>query len=93
MYLVMELCAEGKLLEKESHLDQGKSADIIYKLLKALKHIHASGIIHRDIKPENIMFGVDGEPKLRDFEYSAFLDNGDLETAGTPYYIAPETLD
>ena len=29
------------------------------KLLRAVGHCHANGIVHRDIKPENIMIGKD----------------------------------
>jgi len=40
------------------------------KLVKAINHCHALGVVHRDIKPENIMIGSDGELKLIDFGLS-----------------------
>ena len=40
------------------------------KLLRAINHCHASGVVHRDIKPENIMYGRDNEIKLIDFGLS-----------------------
>ena len=40
------------------------------KLLRAVNHCHANGIVHRDIKPENIMIGRDNEIKLIDFGLS-----------------------
>jgi serine/threonine protein kinase len=40
------------------------------KLLRAVNHCHANGIVHRDIKPENIMIGSDKEIKLIDFGLS-----------------------
>ena len=40
------------------------------KLLRAITHCHASGVVHRDIKLENIMYGKDGEVKLIDFGMS-----------------------
>lgn len=78
VYLCMELCTGGELLENTNTSDSGefncetKTARIIYSLLSALTHIHAQGIVHRDIKPENIMFvGSEedgkGEVKLIDF--------------------------
>ena len=71
IYLVMELCSGGELIEKLSdksfHFSELKAAEVIQKLVRALIHCHANNIIHRDIKPENIMFGNDGEVKLIDF--------------------------
>ena len=91
----MELCDGGELfhkIEKEDYINEGVAADIMYKLLKALGHVHATNIIHRDIKPENIMFGSDGEVKFIDFGFAVVQSKKDMEIAGTPYYIAPEVL-
>jgi serine/threonine protein kinase len=49
---------------------EGEAAKIMEKLLRAISHCHATGVVHRDIKPENIMFGKDGEVKLIDFGLS-----------------------
>jgi calcium-dependent protein kinase len=98
IYLVMELCTGGELLQKITESGKPmKEADIsseMAKLLKALLHCHQLNIIHRDIKPENIMYGADGEVKLIDFGFA--IQNQKKKTqmdiAGTPYYIAPEVL-
>ncbi len=37
------------------------------KLLGAIQHIHALGILHRDISPDNIIINGEGEPILIDF--------------------------
>lgn len=66
------------------------------KLLRAISHCHAVGVVHRDIKPENVMYGKDGEIKLIDFGLSKSVasKNTQLTTiAGTPYYMAPEVID
>lgn len=64
IYLCMELCTGGELIEKltcakNNHLSEKICAEYMVKLFKALNHCHAQDIIHRDIKPENIMFGAD----------------------------------
>ena len=66
------------------------------KLVRAINHCHANGVVHRDIKPENIMIGADKEIKLIDFGLSKIdkSKNQHLTTiAGTPYYMAPEVLE
>jgi serine/threonine protein kinase len=65
------------------------------KLLRAVSHCHASGVVHRDIKPENIMIGVNDEIKLIDFGLSKAQHGSkrNLTTmCGTPYYMAPEVI-
>lgn len=75
---------------------ENEAASIMKKLIRAVNHCHASGVVHRDIKPENIMFGADGELKLIDFGLSRRVSDKytTMNTiAGTPFYMAPEVLD
>lgn len=101
MYLVMEYCPGGELFDKIANqknqmFSEKEAAHIMKKLIRAINHCHASGVVHRDIKPENIMIGKDGELKLIDFGLSrrvAGLNTTMTTIAGTPYYMAPEVLD
>ncbi len=70
-YIVLEY-VEGqdmeKWLKKKTHLPTQEELDsIVYKLLDALKNIHANNVLHRDIKPTNIYIREDGSPVLLDF--------------------------
>lgn len=88
----MELCKESLLarITKSKNFSDQIAADLMFKLLKGLQHVHSSNIIHRDIKPENIMFGDDDEIKYIDFGTAAVATDKQLGFAGTPYYMAPE---
>ncbi|HRP46644.1 MAG TPA: protein kinase [Trueperaceae bacterium] len=69
-YMVMEF-VDGRSLEGyiEGHeLDAPLAVEIMQLVVRALQHIHSSGIIHRDIKPANVMItrggiqAADGAP-------------------------------
>jgi serine/threonine protein kinase len=73
-------------------------ASIFARLLDALEHAHARGVVHRDIKPANVLLHDDGA-KLADFGVALPLDPGAAaatrltETAaiiGTLPYMSPE---
>lgn len=54
-------------------------------------------IVHRDLKPENIMITDSDTVRLIDFGLCSSLvsktENKDQIVAGTPYYMAPETIE
>ena len=82
-------------LKKYNGFDEKDMCEIILQLLKALSFIHSQNIIHRDIKPENILFANKRDYstlKLIDFGL-ATMSNKDSKSVGTPFYMAPETID
>ena len=96
----MEHCAGGELydrLEKKGKFSEKEAADVMYKLLDAIHHMHNSNISHRDLKPENCLFETkkeNSEIKIVDFGLATrfTFDKGMSSVVGTPYYVAPEII-
>ena len=74
---------------------------IMRQVCGALEEAHAAGLIHRDIKPGNIILctrgGIPDVAKVLDFGLVKDLDEAQGLTsgsaiAGTPAYVAPETI-
>jgi serine/threonine protein kinase len=70
---------------------------IFLRIARALRHVHACGIVHRDIKPGNILIDREGQPWLLDFGLARPIDVRTNSTTqsfiGTLHYLAPELLD
>ena len=61
--------------------------------LRALKYLHAQGIIHGDIKPANLMIDIRRRVKLGDFGLARRVANAEGSLLkGTTKYMAPETV-
>ena len=58
LYLVMEYCQGGELLESitRNFFSEKEACKIMQDVLRAINHCHCLGIAHRDIKPENLMY-------------------------------------
>jgi serine/threonine-protein kinase len=66
---------------------------IIEQCCRGASAIHASRAIHGDLKPQNVLLGPSFRVALADLGLARVLDQAHtLETAGTPAYMAPETL-
>jgi calcium-dependent protein kinase len=95
MYLSMELCEGGCLLDRISQgpLNEAEVKGIAKQVLSALSYIHRNRIGHRDLKAENILFSREGKLKLADFGLARIMDKiSDYSRVGTPYYLAPEVI-
>ena len=67
------------------------------RLADALEYACKHGVLHRDIKPANVLLGVEGVPKLADFNVSS-SDNVATPGAagfvgGSVAYMSPEQLE
>jgi len=84
----------ASLLRRIGRLPADKSVDIARQLCSGLAAAHAKGIIHRDLKPANVMIDAKGVAKITDFGLAGMASDvaNSGKAAGTPLYMAPESL-
>ncbi|GLW96704.1 serine/threonine protein kinase [Microtetraspora sp. NBRC 16547] len=97
-WIVMELVRAWSLeqaVRQSGPLPVVQAAEIGIRVLDALRHAHAAGIMHRDVKPGNVLLTAD-RVVLTDFGIAAI--EGDVTITqtgllmGSPAYIPPERL-
>ncbi|MGW4791849.1 protein kinase domain-containing protein [Nonomuraea sp. NPDC004297] len=97
-WIVMELVRAWSLeqaVRQSGPLPVIQAAEIGIRVLDAVAHAHAAGILHRDIKPGNVLLTQD-RVVLTDFGIAAI--EGDVTITqtgllmGSPAYIPPERL-
>eukprot|EP00271_Cylindrocystis_brebissonii_P012367 TRINITY_DN307_c0_g1_i1.p1 TRINITY_DN307_c0_g1~~TRINITY_DN307_c0_g1_i1.p1 ORF type:complete len:497 (+),score=64.20 TRINITY_DN307_c0_g1_i1:325-1815(+) len=107
VHFITDLYTGGELFDellRRKRFEEADAADAFCQLASAVDHCHAHGVLHRDIKLENVLLSrpvsddscTDARPemKLIDFGLAMILRDGEtvLETAGSPFYMAPEIV-
>ncbi|XP_057768466.1 CDPK-related protein kinase-like [Salvia miltiorrhiza] len=101
VYVVMELCEGGELLDKILSRGGKYTEDdaklVMIQILNVVSFCHLQGVVHRDLKPENFLFTSkeeDSTLKAIDFGLSDFVkpDERLNDIVGSAYYVAPEVL-
>ncbi|ONK78516.1 uncharacterized protein A4U43_C02F19600 [Asparagus officinalis] len=101
VYIVMELCRGGELLERilsrGGKYSEQDAKFIMVQILSAVAFFHLQGVVHRDLKPENFLFVSKDEKsviKTIDFGLSDFVNPDERlnDIVGSAYYVAPEVL-
>ncbi|KAL8148465.1 CDPK-related kinase 3-like [Apium graveolens] len=101
IYIVMELCEGGELLDRilsrGGRYAEDDAKTIVVQILRVVAFCHLQGVVHRDLKPENFLFATrdeDAPLKIIDFGLSDFSrpDERLNDIVGSAYYVAPEVL-
>jgi serine/threonine-protein kinase len=92
-----------RLVREDGPLPPGRVVHILRQVCEALAEAHGVGLVHRDIKPANILLsergGISDFAKVLDFGLVKDVKESDEARltredvfAGTPQYLAPETI-
>ncbi|XP_051717582.1 calcium/calmodulin-dependent protein kinase kinase 1b [Ctenopharyngodon idella] len=97
LHMVFELVPKGPVMEvpTDSPLTEEMAHFYFRDVILGIEYLHYQKIIHRDIKPSNLLLGDDGHIKIADFGVSNVFEGNDAllsNSAGTPAFMAPETL-
>ncbi|CAI0553729.1 unnamed protein product [Linum tenue] len=101
VYIVMELCEGGELLDRilsrGGKYSEEDAKTVMIQILNVVAFCHLQGVVHRDLKPENFLFtskDEDSQLKAIDFGLSDFVkpDERLNDIVGSAYYVAPEVL-
>lgn len=100
-FMVMELVAGATLRVHLRRCPGGlpwqEASRLVAEVARALRAVHAAGLVHRDLKPENVMVTPAGHCKLLDFGVARHLLAPSLTMAGalmgTHGYMSPEQYD
>ncbi|CAL8364102.1 unnamed protein product [Lota lota] len=97
LHMVFELMRKGPVMEvpTETPFSEEQSRLYFRDIILGIEYLHYQKIVHRDIKPSNLLLGDDGHVKIADFGVSNQFEGSDAllsSTAGTPAFMAPETL-
>ncbi|CAI8618388.1 unnamed protein product [Vicia faba] len=101
VYIVMELCEGGELLDmilsRGGKYSEDDAKAVMVQILNVVAFCHLQGVVHRDLKPENFLYtskDESSELKAIDFGLSDFVrpDERLNDIVGSAYYVAPEVL-
>ncbi|KAM6970451.1 calcium/calmodulin-dependent protein kinase kinase 1 [Aplochiton taeniatus] len=97
LHMVFELMPKGPVMEvpTDSPFSEEQTRLYFRDIVLGIEYLHHQKIVHRDIKPSNLLLGDDGHVKIADFGVSNQFEGNDAllsSTAGTPAFMAPETL-
>ena len=81
----------AELVAAQGAMGPREAALVGIDVCRAAGAVHAAGLLHRDIKAGNVMREEGGRILLMDFGLT-YGHGADLDSSGTPAYMAPELL-
>ena len=81
-------------LERAGRIPSEKALSIAHQLCAGLAAAHERRVLHRDLKPANVIIDRRGVARIADFGLAGKAEalRASNTRAGTPLYMAPETL-
>ncbi|OQR82461.1 protein kinase [Achlya hypogyna] len=81
----------------ENGISEATTTPLLFKIVDAIRHLHAHGYCHRDLKPENILYAPESAGvKVVDFGLCTKVSRGSSKKlgdfCGSPGFFAPEIL-
>ncbi|CAD8122146.1 unnamed protein product [Paramecium sonneborni] len=95
IYLVLDYLQGGDLryhLGRNRRFNEEQTKFFICCVIVGLEYLHSHRIIHRDLKPENLVLDSKGYLRITDLGVARKLDTLQIDTSGTPGYMAPEVM-
>ncbi|CAH8371521.1 unnamed protein product [Eruca vesicaria subsp. sativa] len=101
VYIVMELCKGGSLLDKiferGCKYAEDDAKQVMVQILSIVAYCHLQGVVHRDLKPEHFLFSTKDETsplKAVGFGFAAYVkpDERLNDIVGSSFHVAPEVL-
>lgn len=100
VYIVMELCQGGELMDhilsNSGPYSESSAIELVWQILTSVAYMHEKNVIHRDIKPENFIFANDRDNIIKAIDFGLSYRCQDDETVkevvGSPFFVAPEVL-
>lgn len=98
LILVFEYIQKGPVIDKlpmDDIFTEDVGREYFIDLVLGLEYLHSQHVIHRDIKPQNLLLDDSNRIKIADFGVSEQIEKIESNIsrwAGTPAFVAPETL-
>jgi calcium-dependent protein kinase len=98
LYIMLEYCSGGSVrhyIDTHEKIQEPFIKKIVKQAVQAIYNCEKKGLIHMDVKPENLLFTSSACINVKLCDFGLTIQDGQSQhiIAGTPAYIAPETIE